>query len=81
MSGRYVPSLLAAIGEVIEKHLVGIGFMPIESEGLSDVERAAEAEALAEGSTVRRCPRCSNPGFVRIEGCDTCVTCGYSKCS
>ncbi len=81
MSGRYVPSLLAAIGEVIEKHLVGIGFMPIESAGLSDVERAAEAEAQAEGNPVRRCPRCSNPGFVRIEGCDTCVSCGYSKCS
>jgi ribonucleoside-diphosphate reductase alpha chain len=81
MSGRYVPSLLAAIGEVIEKHLVGIGFMPVESDGLSDVERAAEAESVAEGSSARRCPRCSNPGFVRVEGCDTCVSCGYSKCS
>ena len=81
MSERYVPSLLAAIGEVIEKHLVGIGFMPVEGDGRSDVERAAEAEAIAEGNPVRRCPRCSNPGFVRIEGCDICVSCGYSKCS
>jgi ribonucleoside-diphosphate reductase alpha chain len=81
MSGRYVPSLLAAIGEVIEKHLAGIGFMAIEGDGRSDAERAAQAEAIAEGNPVRRCPRCSNPGFVRIEGCDTCVSCGYSKCS
>jgi ribonucleoside-diphosphate reductase alpha chain len=81
MSGRYVPSLLAAIGEVIEKHLVGIGFTPTESDTRSDAERAAEAEAIAEGNPVRRCPRCSNPGFVRVEGCDTCVSCGYSKCS
>ena len=28
MSGRYVPSLLAAIGEVIERHMIGIGFLP-----------------------------------------------------
>jgi ribonucleoside-diphosphate reductase alpha chain len=81
MSDRYVPSLLAAIGEVIEKHLVGIGFMPVESDSPSDMERAAEAESIAEGSSARRCPRCSNPGFVRVEGCDTCVSCGYSKCS
>jgi ribonucleoside-diphosphate reductase alpha chain len=28
MEGRYVPSLLAAIGDVIERHMVAIGFMP-----------------------------------------------------
>ena len=27
MGGRYVPSLLAAIGEVIERHMIEIGFM------------------------------------------------------
>ena len=27
MSGRYVPSLLAAIGEVIERHMIEIGFL------------------------------------------------------
>ncbi len=80
MGGRYVPSLLAAIGEVIETHLVAIGFMPDKNESETDAERAAAAEAVAEGSPARRCPRCSAPGFVRLEGCDTCVSCGYSKC-
>ena len=28
MGGRYVPSLLAAIGDVIERHMIDIGFMP-----------------------------------------------------
>ncbi len=28
MGGRYVPSLLAAIGDVIERHMVSIGFLP-----------------------------------------------------
>ncbi len=32
MEGRYVPSILAAIGGVIEKHMVEIGFL--EGEGL-----------------------------------------------
>ena len=27
MGGRYVPSLLAAIGDVIERHMIDIGFM------------------------------------------------------
>ncbi len=30
MDGRYVPSLLAAIGDVIERHMVEIGFLPRE---------------------------------------------------
>ena len=28
VGGRYVPSLLAAIGEVIERHMIAIGFLP-----------------------------------------------------
>jgi ribonucleoside-diphosphate reductase alpha chain len=80
MGGRYVPSLLAAIGEVIEGHLVAIGFMPRRQMMVSDAQRAAAAEAVAEGAAARRCPRCGTPGLVRLEGCDTCVSCGYSKC-
>ena len=80
MGGRYVPSLLAAIGEVIERHLIAIGFRA-ESRGSSDAERASAAEKGAEGAPARYCPRCGAPGFVKLEGCDTCVSCGYSKCS
>jgi ribonucleoside-diphosphate reductase alpha chain len=80
MGGRYIPSLLAAIGEVIEQHLIAIGFMPRREVMVSDAQRAAAAEAVAEGAAARRCPRCGTPGLVRLEGCDTCVSCGYSKC-
>jgi ribonucleoside-diphosphate reductase alpha chain len=76
--GRYVPSLLAAIGEVIERHLVATGFMA-PREAPPGAERRAVAIA-AEGAPARFCPRCSSPGFVKIEGCDTCVACGYSRC-
>jgi ribonucleoside-diphosphate reductase alpha chain len=79
MGGRYVPSLLAAIGEVIEQHLVATGFMSARDSTLQGEERRAVAMA-AEGVPARYCPRCGSPSFVRLEGCDSCVSCGYSKC-
>jgi len=79
MGGRYVPSLLAAIGEVIERHLVATGFMTPRQTVVPREERRAVAMA-AEGAPARYCPRCSSPSFVKIEGCDTCVACGYSRC-
>jgi len=78
--GRYVPSLLAAIGEVIERHLVSIGFMTPRDVPLAGEQRRAVAVA-AEGAPARYCPRCGSPSFVKLEGCDTCVACGYSRCS
>ncbi len=79
MEGHYVPSLLAAIGEVIERHLVAIGFMPPREGIVAEDERRAVAVA-AEGAPVRTCPRCGSPSFLRLEGCDNCISCGYSKC-
>ena len=64
MGGRYVPSLLAAIGEVIERHLVAIGFMAPRDATLPKEERRAVAVA-AEGAPARFCPRCGEPSFVR----------------
>ncbi|HEY8950676.1 MAG TPA: adenosylcobalamin-dependent ribonucleoside-diphosphate reductase [Rhizomicrobium sp.] len=78
MNQHYVPSLLAAIGEVIERHLVNIGFMaPREAVTTEDVHAVA---VNAEGAPARYCPRCGQPGLVKLEGCDTCVSCGYSRC-
>jgi len=83
MEGHYVPSLLAAIGEVIERHLVAIGFMAPRDGKLADESQpvAVAAAKAAEGAPARRCPRCSSPSFVKLEGCDSCLSCGYSKCS
>ncbi|MGN6516922.1 MAG: adenosylcobalamin-dependent ribonucleoside-diphosphate reductase [Rhizomicrobium sp.] len=78
MNQHYVPSILAAIGEVIERHLVNIGFMaPPEAVRTEDVQAMA---VNAEGAPARYCPRCGQPGLVKLEGCDTCVSCGYSRC-
>ena len=81
MEGRYVPSLLAAIGGVIERHMIDIGFVKAGGTGvLSDAEMAG-ASTGAERKEVRYCPRCSQPSLVFQEGCHTCRSCGYSKCS
>jgi len=79
MNGRYVPSLLAAIGEVIERHMMEIGFMGQRLHGLSDLPDAHNIPA--EGVRARFCPRCGDASFVKLEGCDSCLSCGYSKCS
>jgi ribonucleoside-diphosphate reductase alpha chain len=92
MKGKYVPSLLAAIGGVIEEHLISIGFLGTPGE-LSDPDAfEAKIVALAGGgadeeapsgrssSPFRQCPKCAQASLIRQEGCDTCTSCGYSKC-
>lgn len=83
MNGRYVPSLLAAIGEVIEQHLINIGFMADpnkQREESAVLALAANAETPKPLSGLRQCPKCGQPGLIKSEGCDTCTSCGYSKC-
>ena len=87
VDGRYVPSLLAAIGEVIERHMIVIGFIakPNLDPEAEVVPVALQASTSAgkkneEVSHLRRCTKCGTPGLIRLEGCDTCVSCGYSKC-
>jgi ribonucleoside-diphosphate reductase alpha chain len=70
MKGRYVPSLLAAIGEVIERH---IGGTIAEAGPNADTPVAAIAAKPC-------CPRCGAPALIRVEGCDKCLECGHSKC-
>ena len=71
LGGRYVPSLLAAIGDVIQRHLD------------SDMVRAPAPEAVAAKPAVkpRACPKCGAAALIRAEGCDKCLECGHSKCS
>ena len=70
LNGRYVPSLLAAIGDVIQRHL--------DSD---TVAAPAAVTVAAPQSRPRFCPKCSAASLIRSEGCDKCLECGYSKCS
>jgi ribonucleoside-diphosphate reductase alpha chain len=83
MGGKYVPSLLAAIGGVIEQHLIRIGFMSGPEDAREEkavLALAANAETPKPLSGLRQCPKCGQPGLIKSEGCDTCTSCGYSKC-
>lgn len=79
MEGRYIPSILAAIGGVIERHLIDIGF--IEGEGLG-LKSDPKAEVLRVGEAPRgkTCPACGSYDLRMVEGCLTCGSCGHSKC-
>ena len=81
MEGRYVPSVLAAVGDVIERHMVAIGFLGEAGALKADPALAAlgrgGAPVAAGGPS---CPNCGAPGLRVAEGCATCATCGFSEC-
>jgi len=100
MRGRYVPSLLAAIGEVIERHMIEVGFLsprgelntgpqseaavvnmaPAHMHAHDENQSAAKERPTSTSSGFRQCPKCAQLSLMRQEGCDTCTSCGYSKC-
>ena len=78
MGGKYVPSILAAIGGVIERHMIETGFIAGEGMGLK-----ADPHAQVVNLGTRRgpaCPRCGQYEMRMVEGCMTCASCGHSKC-
>ncbi|MDW4500421.1 adenosylcobalamin-dependent ribonucleoside-diphosphate reductase [Sulfitobacter sp. D35] len=78
MQGRYIPSILAAIGGVIEQHMITIGFIAGEGMGLK-----SDPKARVANLDTPRSPACSSCGQYEmrmVEGCMTCANCGYSKC-
>ncbi|MBE0554946.1 MAG: adenosylcobalamin-dependent ribonucleoside-diphosphate reductase [Rhodobacteraceae bacterium] len=79
MEGRYIPSILAAIGGVIERHLIAIGFIAGEGLGLKS-DPKAEVIAVGEAPRGKACPACGSHDLRMVEGCMTCASCGHSKC-
>ena len=93
MEGRYVPSLLAAIGGVIERHLIEIGFLSAgrpaahhrgcRAAPAARRRRARAAEGRSGGAgrgRLGQCPNCGAAALTHQEGCDVCLNCGYSRC-
>jgi len=80
MQGKYVPSILAAIGGVLEQHMVQIGFLAGEGMGLKEDPHAQVAGQDSPRKTPA-CPACGQYDMRMIEGCMTCASCGHSKCA
>ena len=91
--GRYMPSLVAEIGDAIEAHMRSIGLIedePTDSvrRNLVEKTRMRLANAGAGNETTARdfpdgahlCIKCRTQAVVRTDGCMTCLNCGESKC-
>ncbi|MDR2876343.1 MAG: NrdJb [Methylobacillus sp.] len=90
--GKYIPSLVAEIGEVVEQHLQEIGMLkkaePDEHQKKLIEEKKAEYlqsqinETTAEGFPpgAQLCKKCSTKAAIVMDGCLTCLNCGESKC-
>jgi hypothetical protein len=94
--GKYMPSLVAEIGDAIENHLRTIGLLDApqldqHQRQLIDEKRrqyeaahvpAAESHEAAAGfpDGARLCAKCSTKAVVLMDGCMTCLSCGDSKC-
>lgn len=90
--GRWMPSLVAEIGEIIEQHLIGIGI--IKKEGLDEHQQKFVDEAYAKMQAVNHevalddgypagavlCPKCQHRALVVDGGCSNCVNCGHGNC-
>lgn len=90
--GKYVPSLIAEIGNVIEQHLLDIGMLqsntPDEHQqafiAAKQAEIAETQDPEANNSSfppsATLCNKCYNKAVVVKDGCQTCLNCGDSKC-
>ncbi len=92
--GKYMPSLVAEIGDAIECHLRMIGLL--KDEGLDEhqrrlvEEKRAQYESLVQTAETRDpgdfpdgaqlCTKCHTKAMIQMDGCLTCLNCGESKC-
>lgn len=92
--GKFMPSIVAELGFVIERHLQTIGLMPaaemdearkalIEAKRKEWADRDRQADAFAQDKYpegAQLCAKCSTAAVVMMDGCMTCLSCGDSKC-
>ena len=91
--GRYMPSLVAEIGDAIEAHMRSIGLIedePIDTarRHLAEKTRTRTASSTTDSGTPARqfpsgahlCLKCQTQAVIRMDGCMTCLNCGESKC-
>jgi hypothetical protein len=77
--GKYMPSLVAEIGGVIEQHLIIIGALTPDTSRAD----AAKAMLVEKGGATKEatpCGKCNEVAVVMLDGCLTCTNCGDSKC-
>jgi len=92
--GKFMPSIIAELGYVIEKHLQMIGLLKKQELDVHAQKLIAEKKAEFEARTkqtdafakshfpegAQLCSKCSTAAVVMMDGCMTCLNCGDSKC-
>src|SRR6187551_3603415 len=92
--GKFMPSIIAELGYVVEKHLQMIGLLKapeldderkklIEEKKAEFEARSKQTDAFAKGhfpEGAQLCGKCSTAAVVLMDGCMTCLNCGDSKC-
>jgi hypothetical protein len=92
--GKFMPSIIAELGHIVEKHLLEIGLLKspelsveqrklIEEKRAEFEERGRQKDAFAAGrfpEGAQLCTKCNTAAAVMLDGCMTCLNCGYSKC-
>jgi hypothetical protein len=92
--GKFMPSIIAELGHVIEKHLQMIGLLRnpeldehrkklIEEKRAEYEARQKQQDAFAKShypQGAQLCLKCSTAAVVMMDGCMTCLNCGDSKC-
>ncbi|UTW06024.1 TSCPD domain-containing protein [Pseudomonas benzenivorans] len=92
--GVYMPSLVAEIGAVLERHLTAIGLLEGHELDAQQRRMLAEKWAVYQASQdaasvepgegfppgAQLCGKCQTQAVVQLEGCATCLNCGYSRC-
>ncbi len=82
VKGKYSPSLVAQIGDVLERHMIDIGYIDsdkkiVREELYSDGELTSHSEQAYRGDL---CTQCKEWSVIASEGCNKCLSCGYSDC-
>lgn len=81
--GRYMPSIVAEIGEVIETHLIDIGIvkedksLAIAAKEMIKNKTNNSSDGITKGAL---CDKCKAMSVVVLDGCKTCLECGASSC-
>ncbi len=93
--GKYMPSLVAEIGDAIECHLKFIGLLKSDNLDEHQKKLIAEKRAQYEGQSKAKggeeaksdfpagaqlCGKCNTKAMIQMDGCMTCLNCGDSKC-
>lgn len=80
VGGKYIPSILAAIGGILEEHMMKIGFIKDSDTSLFHKSSEVTKVENLKLSRQKSCTSCGQFDLQMIEGCMTCRSCGYSKC-